>query len=616
MTDQTKAESTRSVDPGQEKFSAGPYIARVIKHADPYYLGALEVELLKTTEAGSIGETLGQTTIVYYASPFYGVTGAQHLGKNDNYASTQKSYGWWAVPPDPGTLVLCTFVEGSREFGYWFGCIPERGMTFMLPSGQSSTEQLSGPVPQKYKGKRLPAGEYNKKITKPHTNNLVKYKRPVNEDMVAALVEQGLVEDDIRGITTSSAQREFPSAVVGFSSPGPVDKRGGSPQGEIGIKESRATVHVNRLGSSSFVIDDGDDKFLRAGSPADTAYEYINKEASQKGGDVTRPANELIRMRTRTGAQVLLHTSEDLIYINNSTGSCWIEMSSNGKLDVYAKDSISFHTENDFNFNADRDINFEAGRNVNFLVNGNMNTSVAGEYDLLIGIDGKITVRNDFDIHVTNDMKTKVLNDKDIIVENDMRTQVNNDKDILVGNDMKTGVGNDKSVNVGNNLFETAGNDINILAGNNLNLTGSAGFGGYSGGDMKMTASGVNHQKSGGDLRLTAGGTSNIRSTGHYETASVIHMNGPAAAVATAADPASEGAEAIEAVEAIEALKAKFMVRIPQHEPWNGHENWNPVETAPDKTEALETSSQDFHFEDRSPPTDRSPINQLLGREE
>lgn len=616
MNEEIKAESTRKVDSGQEKFSAGPYIARVIKHADPYYLGGLEVELLKTTEAGSIGETLGQTTIVYYASPFYGVTGAQHLGKNDNYAATQKSYGWWGVPPDPGTLVLCTFVEGSREFGYWFGCIPEKGMTFMLPSGQTATEQLSGPVPAKYKGKRLPAGEYNKKITKPQTNNLIKYKRPVNEDMVAALIEQGLVEDDIRGITTTSAQREFPSAVVGFSSPGPIDKRGGSPQGEIGIKESRATVHVNRLGSSSIVIDDGDDKFLRAGSPADTPYEYMNKEASQKGGDVTRPANEMIRFRTRTGAQIMINTSEDLIYINNSRGTCWLEMSSNGKLDVYAKDSISFHTENDFNFNADRDINFEAGRNVNFLVNGNMNTSVAFNYDLLVGVDGKITTRNDFDIHVTNDMKTHVLNDKSVLVEND--------------------------------IFETANNDISILAQNELSYNGIAGVSGFSGGNMETTVNGYQHLnisdeyrvtsgghqhynsgadvavtssgdqnfKVGGQYNMTASGTSNIRSSHHKETANRIDMNGPTATSASTASTANAIEQGPEAIESIEALKAKFMIRIPQHEPWNGHENWNPLEVTPEKTEALETSSQDFHYEDRGAPTDRSPINELLGRQE
>lgn len=454
MTDTTgENEHKRSADAGAVEGNAGPFIARVVKHADPYYLGALEVELLKTTEAGNIGETLGQTTIVYYASPFYGITQSASIGKNDDYANTQKSYGWWAIPPDPGSLVLVTFVEGTREFGYWFACIPEKGMTFMLPSGQAGTEQLSGPVPSNLKGKKLPAGEYNKKITKPQTNNVVKYKRPVNSDFLNHLIEEGLAEDDIRGLTTSGAQREFPSAVIGFSSPGPVDKRGGSPQGSIGLKESKATVHVSRLGSSSIVIDDGDDKLIREGPSSTTAYKYMNKEASEKGGDVSIPHNELIRLRTRTGAQILMHTSEDLIYINNSKGSCWIEMSSNGKLDVYAADSISFHTDNDFNFDAARDINFNAGNNIN--------------------------------------------------------------------------------MNAGANIFQTAAANWEI--------------------------------KVGADGKLTCGGTSNIKSSHHIEKAGKIDMNGPDAA---------------------EAAAANVPVRIPAHEPWEFHENWDPTKVVPEETQA------------------------------
>jgi len=573
---------TASIETSEQKRTAGiveptknpgPFIARVIKHADPYYLGGLEVELLKTTEAGNVGETLGQTAIVYYASPFYGVTGAQHLGKNDSYSNTQKSYGWWAVPPDPGTLVLVTFVEGSREFGYWFACIPEKGMTYMLPGGQPATEQTSGNIPKELKGKKLPVGEYNKKITKPSTNNVVKYKRPVNEDFINVLKEQGTVEDDIRGITTTSAQREFPSAVYGFSSPGPLDKRGGSPQGKVGIKESQATVHTSRLGSSSIVIDDGDDKFLRKGSPEDTPYEYVNKEASESGGDVTRPANEMIRFRTRTGAQIMINTSEDLIYINNSRGTAWIEMSSNGKLDVYAKDSISFHTETDFNFVADRDINFEAGRNINMMVNYNLSISAAQDYQLLVGRNGNIKYKNNLDTTVTNDMKTTVLNDKHVLVTND--------------------------------LFETAQNNVTIVAGEKLSLTGGSGFGGYSGGDIKLTATGVNHQKSGGDLRLTAGGPSNIRSTHHKETADRIDMNGPPAAEATSEEAGAEAAEAVL------PIKAFFPQRVPQHEPWQGHENWNPLETAPENTQAVDTESQDIHMEERPVHTDRTPMNEL-----
>ena len=489
-------EQKRTAGIAEPAKNAGPFIARVIKHSDPYYLGGLEVELLKTTEAGNIGETLGQTAIVYYASPFYGVTGSQHLGKNDKYSDTQKSYGFWMVPPDPGTLVLVTFVEGSREFGYWFACIPEKGMTYMLPGGQPATEQTSNATGD-LKGKKLPVGEYNKKITKPSTNNVVKYKRPVNDDFVDTLKEQGTLEDDIRGITTTSAQREFPSAVYGFSTPGPLDKRGGSPQGRIGVKESQATVHVNRLGSSSFVIDDGDDKFLRKGSPEDTPYEYLNKEASEAGGDVTRPANEMLRFRTRTGAQIMINTSEDLVYINNSRGTAWIEMSSNGKLDVYAKDSISFHTETDFNFVADRDINFEAGRNINMIVNGSIHQSAAGNMEIKVGANG------------------------------------------------------------------------NISAGAEMNI------------------------KSGGAFKNTAGGNFSIGAANTTISGGDINLNGPAAEAAA------------------DAVKAKFPQRVPQHEPWNGHENWNPIETAPDKTEAVDTESQDVHMDERPVHTDRTLMNDL-----
>jgi hypothetical protein len=60
-----------------------------------------------------------------------------------------------------------------------------------------------------------------------------------------------------------------------------------------------------------------------------------------------------------------LHNSEDLIYIGNASGTTWIELTSNGKIDIFAEDSISIHTKNDLNIRAERDVNIEAGRNMN-----------------------------------------------------------------------------------------------------------------------------------------------------------------------------------------------------------------------------------------------------------
>ena len=70
-------------------------------------------------------------------------------------------------------------------------------------------------------------------------------------------------------------------------------------------------------------------------------YKYINKEASEGGGDVTM-RNELIRLRTRTGAQVLMHTSKDLIYTAITATDCWIEMSAMVNL-MYMPKIVCFH---------------------------------------------------------------------------------------------------------------------------------------------------------------------------------------------------------------------------------------------------------------------------------
>ena len=127
--------------------------------------------------------------------------------------------------------------------------------------------------------------------------------------------------------------------------------------------------------------------------------------------NATEIENELIRLRTRSGAQLLLHNTEGLAYIINNDGTAWIEFSKDGKIDIYAKDPVSVHTENDFNLRAERDINLEAGRNVNIKAtnqytepadiaqnvegtsSGRIHIDAATDYNLVIGTDGLIKAR-------------------------------------------------------------------------------------------------------------------------------------------------------------------------------------------------------------------------------
>jgi hypothetical protein len=204
-------------------------------------------------------------------------------------------------------------------------------------------------------------------------------------------------------------------------------------------------------------MDDGDENYLRTGPASTSASSYVS--VNSKGGVKDIPHNELVRIRTRTGHQILLHNSEDLIYIGNARGTTWIELTSNGKIDIFAEDSVSIHTKNDLNISADRDINMKAGRNVNIISGEKMHLDSGADWLVAVGADSKITVS--------------------------------------------------------------------------------------------------------GQSNISAGGN-------HVETASQIHMNGPSAATCGSASPPK---------------------RVPEHEPWAGHENLNPTGHTPAKTYSSSSAS-------------------------
>jgi uncharacterized protein (DUF2345 family) len=360
----------------------GPYLATVVSHLDPTYMGGLEVEILRPS--GST-QSEGQLHQVKYMSPFYGVTPISTNESANDFTNTQQSYGMWMVPPDVGSTVIIIFIDGDPKRGYWIGCVQDENMNFMVP-GYAATKQIVDGD-----GNRYPAGEYNKNVNNSpgDPEQIKKPKHPFAEVLTA----QGLIGDDIRGITSSSARREAPSAVFGVSTPGPLDKSTGARQGSVGKAEHRIpNAYMSRLGGSSFVMDDGDAAFLRKGPASSSPPEYAAVEQGESGGDPSIPHNELVRIRTRTGHQILLHNSEDLIYIANAKGTAWIELTSNGKIDIYAADSISMHTGKDFNVTADGDINLTStGGNINLNANSAFKATAAGSYEIKAGADGKLT---------------------------------------------------------------------------------------------------------------------------------------------------------------------------------------------------------------------------------
>ena len=544
------AQLTRTTSDNSSYGAGGPYEAIVVNHLDTTYMGTLEVELLKYTTTGNNPERTGQTYTVRYLSPFYGVTPQRDQQQNDGYDFTQKSYGFWMVPPDVGTKVIVLFLEDNAAHGYWIGCVQDQFMNFMIPDGRASTKTTTEATPSVLRNLKLPVGEYNKRVETGEGKDPTKFKKPYNKDFTQVLENQGLFKDEIRGTTTSSARRDIPSMVFGFSSPGPLDKRPGAPKYAYGNQKSKAEQFYNRLGGSSLVFDDGDDKFIRRVHAENGPPEYANVEANDVQGDQTIPHNELVRLRTRTGHQILLHNSEDLIYIANSRGTAWVELTSDGKIDIHADDSISLMTGADLNITAERDINMEAGRNINMKATARY--SGVQQQDINGNESGRIQLESVFNtnIDVGKNYKLTVHEFSDTVVENKMKVLVKDDYHFHTN---KTRYQRSDAM-----THETSG------------------FSWYrkSDGNINDLASGI--------VAIDAGGGGGPD----------IHLNSNLAQSATTPDDAvpvtvlstvglsyvPPGSNNLEGYDSI-------LCRAPQHEPWPHHENMNPLAVKPPETD-------------------------------
>lgn len=171
-----------------------------------------------------------------------------------------------------------------------------------------------------------PTVEYNKKSKE----NPDAPKRAAFEPLHNGLSNQGLYTDAERGRSSTGARRESPSKAFGYSTP-----RG-----------------------TQMTVDDN-------------------------------PENEMIRLRTRGGTQVLVHETSGYVYINSKNGNSWIEVSDEG-IDIYSKKSISIRAMEDINFRADRDVNIEGERGVFVRAGQSLTTESGQNTNMKAGTDIKM----------------------------------------------------------------------------------------------------------------------------------------------------------------------------------------------------------------------------------
>lgn len=212
-----------------------------------------------------------------------------------------------------------TMAGTQTSYGFW-GVPPdlENQVLLCFVNGDPSRGFWFACVYQQNMNHMVPGIAINK-TTQPEPNNLAPVteynkwsavnpddpQRPIFGPLSDGLVKQGLTSDSERGPTSTSARREAPSHVIGLSTP-----RG-----------------------NHWYIDD-------------------------------HPKNEAIRLRTRSGVQIVISETTGFIYMSTKEGNSWMEISDAG-VDVYSKKSISMRAEENINLRADKAVNIDAGTAVN-----------------------------------------------------------------------------------------------------------------------------------------------------------------------------------------------------------------------------------------------------------
>ena len=330
----------------------GVHLAIVVDFADPDYNGHIWVEII-----GQHRVTSKNTQEERHR--YNKIRPINPMGGTINDEDFSIPYGASFPPPGIGTEVLVAFAANQQE-GFLIGAL--------TPAGRNSS--IPGLAANPVKGEEdVIAPTLDSNGSEAQKNN-AKVRHPSAE----AIALQGIALDPVRGVGSSGARRESPSNVSGFNTPG----------------------------GHGLVMDDGTVEYTEDAN-------HVPDQARESG------KNNLIRLRSAGGAQILLNDSAGIVYIMSQTGKSWIQMDADGNVDVFAEGSISYRAEDSINFYADDSFNIEAST-VNIKATGadgiKFESSAGGidmfsqkELKLHTEVDGHISARGNLNMTTSGNIE-------------------------------------------------------------------------------------------------------------------------------------------------------------------------------------------------------------------
>ena len=353
-----------------------PIICTVMSTVDPTFQGQIAVYPSENMakDAYDTENWIYVNRLAGFAGQTEGISSDDDYGK---YTGNPSSYGQWNAPPDKLTKVICIFVNGDPNYGFYIGSAPDPETLSMIPAiGSSDNVTLNEGEAASYAGApRLPTTNIN--VNNPAIKDSASYladAKPVHSYTASIMQQQGILRDKYRGPISTSATREASSRVGwGVSTPGRPIYQGGLTDADIASKLDLSPENyrvVTRRGGHSLVMDDGD---------------IIGRD-------------QLIRLRTALGHQILMSDDGQMLSILHSNGQSYIELGKEGTIDVFSTNSVNIRTQGDLNLHADNDLNLSA-KNVN--INSTENTTLNADKEFSQRVGG------DYSLYTLQNLKMK-----------------------------------------------------------------------------------------------------------------------------------------------------------------------------------------------------------------
>lgn len=291
-----------------------------------------------------------------YASSFFGTTpySGSPNEKNDKptFETSPKSFGAWFPIPCVGNYVFIFFPVSTGETtnAYWFSCPVNPNVDYMIPGipGAYFNDEHKALTERKEK-------IFESKVNKKYNQNISDGEQVQSEydPLNLALKRQGLENDGIRGYSTAGAKRERPSMCYGILTP-----LGNSFVMDDGwLEEDNKTEWNFSLDNNS--VESGDIKEKR-----ELIDSTGNSPFNRKYGDEKDKRNNAgFRFRTRNGTQIMIQ-DDGTIYMINSEGTCWVEISDDGYLEAFSKKGVNVASEGDVNIHTKGNIFLESDETI------------------------------------------------------------------------------------------------------------------------------------------------------------------------------------------------------------------------------------------------------------